>query len=227
MRIFLVRHGESEGNKNSRVYFEKNDCDICLTEKGKADAVGAGDRILDLLDHFNNRFQNTLIKRTPPFVFACYHSTYKRAEQTANIVIDRINSFEGYKIETIKSSPLLREREWGSLRDIIKSRQKTDDHFNFYYRPTGGESFSDAYQRAAIFHQYLLQDSRYYNNIIVAHGELIKVYLMHLMSWSVDEFKKWDNLKNGEVLVFDTDTKQLSSFTPLRHSKYYKNEETV
>jgi broad specificity phosphatase PhoE len=115
-------------------------------------------------------------------------------------------------------SPLCIEREWGSLRDIVESRQKTEHHFNFYYRPNNGESYCDVYKRSAIFHQWMVNNTVYENNIIVAHGEFNQVYLMHLLNWDVKEFEKWGHQKNGEVWLVDNGT--LSSLTPLRPNKY-------
>lgn len=215
MRIYLVRHAESEGNINKAKYFEKLDCDIDITEKGKGQAVLAGDRIMDIVDHLSNKHNvNYQLRKTDPSKFNLYHSSYKRAKQTANIIHDRITSFKGYQINEFKETPLLREREWGSLRDIVEMGEKNESHFNFYYRPTGGESFADCFNRVALFHQWLLTTSKYEDNIIVAHGEFNKLYLMYLLGWSVEEFDKWRHPLNCEVFLVDDGN--LSSLTPLR-----------
>lgn len=209
-RLFLVRHGTSEGNVNKQVYFEKLDCDVELTPKGQGDAANASDKIHELLA---NNMGNINI----------FHSTYKRATQTANIIYDRLND-SGRTVEKFIPTPLCREREWGSLRDIIKQNLKAEEHFNFYYTPLGGESFADVYQRAAIFHQWMEKVTNNDINIVVAHGEFNKVYLMHLMNWDTAQFEEWDNLQNGEVWEIQT-TKAgniLSHLTPLRVSSYAK-----
>lgn len=218
MKLFLARHGQSEGNINKAKYFEKNDCDIELTEQGKGDAVKAADTIYSILHKFHLLRCSDSFSYNERYGFNLIHSTYKRATQTANIICDRLNDNDGYNVEKISSSPLCREREWGSLRDIIESKMKTEEHFNFYYRPLNGESFADTYQRAALFHQHLINNTRYENNIIVAHGEFNKVYLMYLLGWDIQEFEKWANQKNGEVWLVENN--QLSSITPLRESSY-------
>lgn len=210
MRLFLVRHGQSEGNVNKQVYFEKNDCEIQLTEKGKGDATNAADKIFELLgpDHGHINI---------------FHSTYKRATQTASIIYDRLND-SGHMVDKFVPTPLCREREWGSLRDIIEQNLKAEEHFNFYYTPLGGESFADVYQRAAIFHQWMVDKTRNDINIVVAHGEFNKVYLMHLMDWDTAQFEEWANQQNGEVWEIQT-TKAgniLSHLTPLKVSSYAK-----
>lgn len=216
-RIFLVRHGQSLGNVSPSVYFEKFDCDIELTEQGHLDAVKAGNKIIELTDKIYRRdeeYPNLGISR-----FEVFHSPYARAKQTANDIISTLLDDDNFSVEKIHETPLLREREWGSLRDIVVHGMKTESHFNFYYRPDGGESFADAYQRALTFYQWFLNTSKYENNIIVAHGELNKLLLMHMLEWNVEEFEKWKTPRNGEVYLLND--RKLSISTPLtiKHKK--------
>lgn len=211
MKIYLVRHGQSKGNIDKSEYFKNLDCDIEITDKGKADAVNAGDKIMDIIE-YTTKLENP--SGEPRCYFNLYHSSYKRAYQTANILYGRITGYQNYQINKIFETPLIREREWGNLRDIVEMGNKTEAHFNFYYRPAGGESFCDCYQRAVLFHQHLLNTSKYEHNIVVAHGEFNKLYLMYLLGWSVKDFEKYKNPRNGEVFLIDTET-GLSALTPL------------
>jgi broad specificity phosphatase PhoE len=217
MKIFLIRHGESRGNKDASEYFKYPDSEIELTPKGRVDALNAGLKVISLVKEPNN---NKEYPSTDPVYFNLVHSTYKRATQTADVIINGSMDYNNYSVQSIVPSPLCIEREWGSLRDIVESRMKTEEHFNFYYRPLNGESFLDCYKRAAIFHQWLLNTAKYENNIVVAHGEFNKVYLMHLLNWDVEEFEKWKNQKNGEVWLVEDG--KLSKFTPLTPSPYRK-----
>lgn len=216
MRIYLTRHAESEGNVNKAKYFEKLDCDIEITLRGESQAIKAANNIMDLNDHFVHKNDPDYMypSKNPPYTFNLFCSSYKRSKQTANIIHDTITSFEGYQIRDFKETPLLREREWGSLRDIVESNKEDDSHFNFFYRPTGGESFADCFNRVALFHQWLLLNTTQENNIVVAHGEFNKLYLMYLLGWSIEEFDKYKNPKNCEVFVVDY--YKLSSMTPVR-----------
>jgi broad specificity phosphatase PhoE len=199
MRLFLIRHGQSEGNVDKTKYFEKLDCEIELTELGGTQAVTAALDIADYCDE--SRFAGNI-----------FYSPYIRAEQTAHIICDKLESYGSYVI-CYECDPRLREREWGGLRDIVMSGQKTESHFNFFYRPDGGESFADCYDRVASFHQWLLTYHPQDDNIIVAHGEFNKLYAMYLMRWTLKEFDKWRTPRNGEVMYFnDSD---LSAETPL------------
>jgi hypothetical protein len=42
---------------------------------------------------------------------------------------------------------------------------------------------------------------------------------MYLLGWTVEEFEKWKNPRNGEVLLIDDG--ELSSLTPLTASNRY------
>lgn len=230
MRIFLVRHGQSTGNVDKSEYFNKLDCDIGLTDKGFKDAEKAAVKIRTLSNKIQYAAQHYPSALVPTY-FNLYNSPYKRAIETAGRISESMGAFENmgafktYNIEEHIETPLIREREWGELRDIMESRLKTKDHFNFFYKPNGGESFSDTFTRAAVFHQWLLNTSKYENNIIVAHGEFNKVYLMHLLNWSVEEFTKWSNQKNGEVWMVNDG--KLSSLTPLTPSPFYKESKII
>lgn len=213
MNLFLVRHGQSEGNINKAKYFEKLDCDIELTFKGQEDALCASNKIFELSDKLATNKEIYGISSSDPIRYNMYYSPYKRAIQTASIIQTRMKDFNSVQLNTSIETPLCREREWGGLRDIVELGKKTEDHFNFFYKPNGGESFADCFQRVAIFHQWLMQTSKYENNIVVAHGEFNKLYLMYLLNWSVEEFNKWKTPRNGEVYLIRNG--ELSSLTPL------------
>jgi broad specificity phosphatase PhoE len=215
--LFIVRHGTSEGNIDPSKYYKKHDSEITLVEQGEQDSINAAHTILNISTKYQEFFKKSNLINEP-IRFACYHSSYKRAVDTANIITDYINSQEGFNIEYKKSNVLLRERHWGNLRNIYDMGQDIKKYFNFYYKPENGESFADVYHRVATFHTLFERDSPYENNIIVAHGELIRVYLMYILNWSVEEFEKYKNPRNGEVIIIKDGC--LSSLTPL---KIYEN----
>jgi hypothetical protein len=39
--------------------------------------------------------------------------------------------------------------------------------------------------------------------IIVTHGLLARLFVMRFLKYSVDEFNRWRNLRNGEVVVIE------------------------
>ena len=224
MKIYLTRHGTSEGNINKAKYFEKLDCDILLTEKGKKDSIDAANHIMSLHAMVSGKYDENVTPlglKGGPYHFNIFHSSYTRARQTKDFICEQMSYFDDYHINNIYDTPLCREREWGDLRDILESNRHTDEHWNFYYKPHKGESFADCFNRVVLFHQYLLNTTKYENNIVVAHGEFNKLYLMYLTGATVETFDRWKNPQNGEVFLIEDG--KLSTLTPIkeRYVKHY------
>jgi broad specificity phosphatase PhoE len=188
-KIFLIRHAESEGNVNKSVYYEKHDCDICITEHGHNQA---------------KECSNLLVSLVGTNDVDMYVSSYMRAIQTSKYMFDAL--LNNGNIVSTQENPMLRERDWGSLRDIVDNRHlKREAHFNFYYRPDKGESYADAYARVFSFFTHL-RCIRQQNNsttdvVIVSHGEWIRLALMYLDGFGVDYFTEHrKNPKNACII---------------------------
>jgi broad specificity phosphatase PhoE len=185
--LYLIRHGESLGNVDPSHYYTEHDHLIGLTDRGREQAKSAGDRV------------SALVQGRP---FAIVHSPFVRATETAKI-IDQRCILEG-RYATVHESPLLYERSWGNLREIVDSPElDANMHFNFFYRPVSGESFADAYVRVVLFMQEI-RAGRYSHNdiVIVAHGEWIRLALMYLRGQSVDYFNRYHkNPENCHVIL--------------------------
>lgn len=202
-RLFLLRHGQSEANVDKSAYDRTPDHAIELTTPiGKNQIVQSATKFCDLVNREG--------------VYRMFYSPYKRAIQTKNIFNGIVNLefplFGGVISE--HENPLLREREWGDLRADVNEGNKTEDHFNFFYRPLKGESFADLYQRVTVFDTWLKSQNYEEDIIIVSHGELIKVYLMYLFDWKISMFETYRTPQNGNIYMI-TDGR-LSRQTPLR-----------
>lgn len=193
MNLYCVRHGESLGNINPEAYKMMPEWKIHLTEEGKKQAEKVG-KDLSYMMHYA-----TMIS-----------SPYVRARETASIIKDQ---FHKARIFSHIENVLTIERAWGNLRDEVeqfKTREERNHLFDFYRRPTGGESFADVYQRAFVFLEYLKNNFKYdqsdpwdkeNNIIIVSHGEFLKVLLMIIDGNTVEEFDGLPNPKNCEIIT--------------------------
>jgi broad specificity phosphatase PhoE len=155
------------------------DCDIELTQRGIQQAKDCGKKLKRLTGQ-------------RPHLF---YSPYVRAKHTASIIASNFKNVPMYEC------PSLHERIWGELRDIVDTHQADSHHFEFNYRPGGGESFSDTYLRVSEFFNMLRANYSYYSTnkiplIIVSHAEWIRVALMYLTSSSVKTFI--DDIKNPD-----------------------------
>jgi broad specificity phosphatase PhoE len=188
MKISFIRHAISEGNKNHKIYNIVSDWNVPLADEGfeQAEKVKNSGK----LEHVD-------------IVFC---SPYLRCKQTCDVI------FTNNKIwnPTIIENPLLVERDWCGLRDIVDGKEfNAEKHFHFFFRPPGGESFFDVYQRVVMFFQelrnymdktYLKHDNKHV--CIVSHGEWIRVALMYLRHMTVEEFQtNRIKVKNCEIFT--------------------------
>jgi probable phosphoglycerate mutase len=164
--LYFIRHGQSEANVDSAVYYDKPDAEIELTELGRQQALETGQTLAETLGD------------SPEI----YFSPFRRAYDTANIIAKQ------FKWATLEESDLLRERTWGYLREIVDGGHKTESHFKFFYRPFGGESFCDAYSRAVEFLNALKNQNRKGPIIVVSHNEWIRVALLYTNKISLSDF---------------------------------------
>jgi broad specificity phosphatase PhoE len=156
-RIILVRHGESEGNRERRF---SHSTDIDLTELGVVQARSSGELI-------GERFRPDRIIASP----------YHRAQRTARIIAETIR-FQG----GIETEPDLRERAIGELAgETYESlrRHATYDPARFWeWRPQGGESLVDVVSRAGPVLDRLLTAGE--DIVAVSHGGVMLALCAHV-----------------------------------------------
>jgi probable phosphoglycerate mutase len=144
--LFLIRHGESEGNLANararemsalRVDLTCNDIDVDLSRLGRQQAAAVG------------RWFGALAPTQQPT--AAWVSPYRRARQTADVLLQTA----GLTIP-VSIDERLRDREQGTLDLLtaagIKDRFPAEAERRaflgkFWYRPPGGESWADVAAR--------------------------------------------------------------------------------
>jgi broad specificity phosphatase PhoE len=148
-RLWLVRHGQSQGNvaRNAadeagahEIDIDMRDVDVPLSELGKDQAAAAG------------RWFAALPRQDRPEIILA--SPYIRAKQTAEIIC-REGALAGGSAHTIVDERL-REREFGIFDRLTTAgiRHRFPDEAahrrrlgKFYHRPPGGESWADVILR--------------------------------------------------------------------------------
>lgn len=185
-RIILIRHGESEGNVDKKMYNQKPDYSLELTQKGLNQALEAGKKLKEIVTDESLFFYVSPMWRT--------RSTF---EQIAKGL--------GRKDFTYLEEPRIREQEWGHLRDLEECKKveaDRDAYGTFYFRIPDGESAADVFDRVSDFFGTMHRDfekPNYPNNtIIISHGMSIRLFLMKWFHWTVEEFEV---LKNPDVTL--------------------------
>lgn len=195
-RIFLIRHGESEGNKNNARYHDTPDFALKLTPTGVEQARNAG---------------LTLRAQLADEGVHVYLSPLHRTRETFAAIRDAIDS----NITKAVEDPRIREQDWGHLRHPDDNRivRKQRDAFSpFYFRIPNGESGADVYDRVSGFLDTLHRDFEKPdyppNALIVSHGLAIRLFLMRWFHWTVEEFEQLRNPSNCQIITLQKEPDQ-------------------
>ncbi len=200
-RIFLIRHGESEGNANKEIYRKTPDYAVRLTSKGKYQAANAG---LTIKETISNKTYSDEIETAS---IGVYYSPYFRTRETMDVTTGIIGEeFCVFK----KEDPRLREQEYsGKIRtsDRIDFEKEHEEYGKFFYRMNGGESGADVWDRISDFIGTLHRDFKkkdYPENVtIFTHGMSMRIFVMRFFKFTVEEFETWKNPQNGEIYTLE------------------------
>jgi len=186
-KLILLRHGESQWNLENRF---TGWVDIPLTDKGRQEALRAGQRIKDIT--LDRGFTSVLIRAIESLEFAL-----KGAGQ------------EGLPFEKDKA---LNERMYGDLQGLNKeetAQKYGAEQVHIWRRsydvpPPGGESLKDTAARTLpYFNSRILPlVAKGENIIVVAHGNSLRSIVMELDKLSKEEVLQL-NLATGVPIVYD------------------------
>lgn len=204
-RIILIRHGQSEGNVDSKKYCHTADPKIRLTERGAREAESCGQEVRRIIEQEN---------KDGDWLVHFYVSPYTRTLSTAKQIG---RAFDKEHIVGVREEPRIREQDFGNFQndDMNNVFMPIRERFGrFFYRFPEGESAADVFDRVTSFLESLWRDidmnrltkpantkQPEVNLVIVSHGVTMRVFLMRWFKWTVDQFEKLNNPKNCEVRV--------------------------
>lgn len=178
IRIFLVRHGESEANLDKSLNARLPDHRIPLSPRGHAQAAEAGRILRDLLHD------------APPCSVRVWQSPYQRTRETAGHVVREL----GEKVRDQHEHIMLRELEFGLFDGVADEElpARYPDEFahyqkhkafegEFFARMPGGESRCDVAQRVhQVFGTFHRDAERHgiHDLVVVSHGVTIRAFVM-------------------------------------------------
>ncbi|KAG8363790.1 hypothetical protein BUALT_Bualt19G0059000 [Buddleja alternifolia] len=201
-RIILVRHGESEGNKDGTAYTTTPDHKIPLTAQGIDQAKRAGTLIRNVVSDAG---------ASSNWKAYFYVSPYERTRSTLREIG---RAFPRRRVIGAREECRIREQDFGNFQvaDRMKVMKETRERFGrFFYRFPEGESAADVYDRVSSFLESLWRDidmkrlhqgpSDELNLIIISHGLALRVFLMKWFKWTAEQFEYLNNLGNCEFRV--------------------------
>ena len=174
MKLILVRHAESVGNRDGIIQGQK---DYKLSKQGEKEA----ERVAKRLKNINFK--------------AIFSSDLSRARQTAEIIS------EFHSGVPIHFSKILRERHIGYLQGKkiaeIKDLEKIRERYKTR-RPKGGETYGEVKKRAKKFLDNLLKKYPKDTILIVTHGGFIR------MLWSAVASEPIKKTFEKEIFLHNT-----------------------
>lgn len=167
MKIYLVRHGETDWNQAGKI---QGQTDIDLNEQGFAQAEEAAERLKEV-----------------PFEIA-FCSPLIRAVHTAETIIGnrRIPLITDERLKEINFGPC----EGVDIRTITKGTGEPFSDPGSYIAPEGAESFAQLYARSGEFVKQVLLplEGKYETILVVAHGGVNRSILNPVMNIPVENF---------------------------------------
>jgi broad specificity phosphatase PhoE len=160
-RLILVRHGESEGNRDRRFSISS---EVELTEIGRRQAHEVAQRI-------KTCFQPELI----------FSSSFLRARQTSAIIAAELN-LPVEVVEDIHERDLgtLRGESYDRLRELVKLAPDFDPKQGWLWRPEGGESYEDVRLRVTAAFNQLRGRFPEHEVVVVSHGGVMLSMWAHI-----------------------------------------------
>lgn len=218
MRIFLIRHGESEGNVDHAAYVKHGDPHVPLTDKGWRQAAGAG----AFLRHY-------LAERGSAPPHRIWSSPFLRTRQTLRGVLEGLGE-DAYAVPpAIREDLRLAEQSYGYL-PYVESQQ------GFFHRQVGkalaafsravhahnpfmavtplGESPLHAYQRIDSFVNTFYRDRERRGAaadedvLIVSHGATIKSFMMRWFHIPLSGWPQLETPGNTDILMLEKEAGQ-------------------
>jgi broad specificity phosphatase PhoE len=161
-KFIMVRHGESEGNRERRFTISS---EVGLTELGVQQAHQVARRIAEL-------FKPQIVVSSP----------FRRARQTSEIIARELN----LEIETVhdlheRDLGFLKGHSYDDLRAVVLKDPSYDPARGWSWKPEGGESYEDVRERVMAAVEQLLRRYPQDEIVIVSHGGVMLSVWAHII----------------------------------------------
>ncbi|MCP4650506.1 MAG: histidine phosphatase family protein [PVC group bacterium] len=189
MELFLIRHAETDCNKNKRYC---SFTDVGLNEKGKEQASALQDKMKDFS------------------VDEIFCSPYQRTQETANLIFPETE---------LEMDPALRELNFGKWEGLnydeivqnygdLYSQWLFDPYLN---KPPQGEALGEVEDRVFDFLQRIYKQYGEKKIACVSHAGPLKVMICQLLNKGKKDFWKF-SVSNASVSYFKCDEKGVLSY---------------
>jgi 2,3-bisphosphoglycerate-dependent phosphoglycerate mutase len=207
MKIFLVRHGQSEANVDKSVYLTTADHAIQLSSLGRKQAAQAGSYLSKYFNEHNISGEKIRLWTSP----------YLRTRETADSIEEACGQFLTDRCEDI----LLCEQQFGLFdgipdEELSKHFPKEYEHYEkckehegeFWARMPLGESRFDVALRIRLFFGTIQRDAEkhnIHNVIVVCHGVTLRAFVMSWRHHNPEWFEGERNPTNCAIRLLSDD----------------------
>ncbi len=200
MRLYLIRHGETDLNKHKIL-------------QGRSDIE---------LNDFGRKLAEETGKNLNTYFDVVYTSPLKRAKETAYILVTECSKrYPGKAIPEIIDDERIQEISFGDYEGMCYGTDFNipDETFlNFfkapeqYHTPPNGESFEDVITRTGEFLKELLEDGQNADKTILisTHGCALKALLANIRNTPIKEFWGEGVYKNCGVSIVEVEHGQVN-----------------
>jgi len=221
IRIFLIRHAESEGNVDPKSYELYQDHALPLTARGTKMSESTGVMLSGYLNKLSREGSLDLNNDS----VGIFVSPYTRTRATLQGLLDG-GLADFVTEEMVWESQYLTEMDWGlfegdgwqmeevrEMPEYERNRCKRAKSGKFYARCPNGESVKDVVMRVDLFTRRLLRrclTSSYRLNtfVIVSHGITIRAFIMRWFHMGPQWYEKSTNHPNCSVYeIFESESK--------------------
>ncbi len=216
LRIFMARHGFSEGNDNPENYALRGDPNVELMDLGWQQAIRLGG--------FTGEY---LAKHPSPDANGpqLLTSTHMRTRQTAVGVIAGAGG--AIKLEKVKASPFLTEQDFGIFSHLHSAEmreqhypleaafyQAARDKSPYHAKPLLGESPADTQVRVSGLCGTLMRDYQQgqSDHFLVTHGVTLRTFAMAFLHIDPYHYKKFRNPENCSLYLIEETGPRAYSF---------------
>jgi broad specificity phosphatase PhoE len=181
-KLIMVRHGESEGNRDRRFTISP---DVPLTDLGREQARAVAASIA-------RRFAPSCVISSP----------FRRARQTSEIIAGELD----LPIEVVhdlheRNLGVLKGESYDVLRQLVKQDPEYDAAQGWLWRPEQGESYEDVRQRVVAAIEEIRARYPAEELVVVSHGGVMLSMWAHVMG----QWEKAHLPANCEIVLIEHD----------------------
>lgn len=192
MKLYLVRHGESEANVNYELMRTKEDSQMQLTGKGHYDALGAGLYLKKYMEE-----QARKLDVTPVFLV----SPWVRAQQTYKVIASVVGPHHNENLSLIHEHEMNlpnNPENWKKFKAYKESGWSVSKNYDVTFK--GGETLRDMRARAKQFLKRLRKGEFGVVVVAVSHGQFIKEVISLVNKVNPDKIQ---HPANGQVIELE------------------------